>query len=144
MNKTMTFVTNQYSCDRIIYAAREIADNNETELVVVEILNSEYELNPQAIDYLFKASKRNKATMRMLFTDDKIHSMIEVISQYDCKYIITGMPDSNQSILYDIWKMFPEKEFFVIDPNGNTVEVAGAQMPAKEEKNAMNGKVCPA
>ncbi|GHU80532.1 hypothetical protein FACS1894191_6010 [Clostridia bacterium] len=125
MDKTITFVTNQYSCDRIIYAAKEVADRSHTELVVVEILDSEYELNPPAVDYLFKASKRNGATMRMLFTEDKTKSMLEVISQYDCKHIVTGMPDSNKSVLYAVWKIFPEKSFYAVDQNGNAVEMAG-------------------
>lgn len=124
MDKTIAFVTNQYSCDRIIYAAREVAGRTKTELVVVEIMDSEYPLNPTAVDYLFQASKRNKATMRILFTEDKASSMKETISQYDYRYVITGMPDSCDSILYELWKRFPEKEFFAVDLNGQIVEVA--------------------
>ncbi|MDR2933215.1 MAG: hypothetical protein LBV27_08930 [Oscillospiraceae bacterium] len=141
MDKTITFVTNQYSCDRIIYAAREIADETKTELIVVEILDSEYELNPPAVDYLFKASKRNKATMRMLFCEDKMKSMMEVISQYDCKHVVTGMPDSNQSILYRLWKEFPEKGFFTVDSNGQIVEVA-SNIPETSNINAGSMRIC--
>lgn len=124
MDKTIAFVTNQFSCDRIIFAARELADRTQTELVVVEILDSEYELDPKAVDYLFTASKKMNATMRMMFTDDKIRAMREIIAQFDNKYVLTGMPSSNESILYSLWRSFPEKGFHTVDEVGQLVEVA--------------------
>lgn len=125
MSKTITFVTNQYSCDRIICAARDVADETGTDLVVVGILDSEYELDPAVIDYLFKLSKQNRATMRLLFTEDKTDVMAEAISQIDCKNIVTGMPNNNSSVLYKLWKMFSAKSFYTVDEAGEVVEVAG-------------------
>lgn len=127
MAKTITFVTNQYSCDRIIYAARVVGDETQTELQVVEVLDSEYELNPQAIDYLFLLSKNNKATMRIVFSDDKFGIMRECIEQYDVENVVTGMPSSNQSVLYTLWKAFPDKRFYTVDQNGELVEVASTK-----------------
>jgi len=124
MAKTVTFVTNQYCCDRIIYAARVVADETDTDLVVVGILNSEYELDPEVVDYLFGLSKSNRATMRLLFADDKVSVMRQVVGQYDCQNVVTGMPSSNQSVLYDLWKSNPQKNFFTVDTTGELVEVA--------------------
>lgn len=124
MSKTVTFVTNQYSCDRIIYSARVVADETDTDLVVVGILDSEYELNPEVIDYLFVLSKKNKATMRLLFSEDKTGVMAEAISQHDCKNVVTGMPNSSESVLYKLWNMFPAKNFYTVDSSGEIVEVA--------------------
>lgn len=128
MAKTITFVTNQYSCDRIIYSARVVADETATDLVVVGILDSEYKLDPEVVDYLFILSKKNKATMRLLFSEDKLDVMREVVGQYDCKNVVTGMPSSNESVLYTLWKQFPEKGFYAVDTSGEIVEVAGSQI----------------
>jgi K+-sensing histidine kinase KdpD len=124
MDKTIAFVTNQYSSDRIILAARHLSDQTRTELVVVEILDSEYELDPKAVDYLFTLSKTNKATMRIMFTDDKLRAMRDIIAQEDTKCILTGMPDSNHSVLYSIWKEFPAKSFYTVDQDARMVPVA--------------------
>lgn len=124
LRKTIAFVTSQYSCDRIIYSARTIADETNTDLVVVGVLDSEYELNPAVIDYLFTLSKANKAIMRLLFTEDKMSVMAEAISQNGCDNVVTGMPNSSDSVLYKIWNMFPAKNFYTADITGEIIEVA--------------------
>jgi len=124
MAKTITFVTNQYRCDRIICAGRSVADATNTELTVVGVLDSEYELNPQAIDYLFNLSKQNKAVMRLVFSEDKMSVLSDIVGKHDSQYIITGMPSSNQSVLYGLWKENKNKSFYVVDTTGELVEVA--------------------
>lgn len=124
MSKTLTFVTNQYSSDRLIYSARVVADETGTELVVVGVLDSEYTLNPEVVDYLFTLSKKNNATMRLIFSEDKVSVLEEMTGAYDCTNVVTGMPSNNQSVLYDLWKQFPGKNFFTVDPSGELVEVA--------------------
>lgn len=124
MSKTVTFVTNQYSCDRIIYSARVVADETKTDLVVVGILDSEYALNPEVIDYLFILSKKNQATMKLIFSEDKTSVMRDMIGAFDCQNVVTGMPSSNESVLYTMWKDFPQKSFYTVDTSGELVEVA--------------------
>jgi hypothetical protein len=124
MPKTITFVTNQYSCDRIINAARVVADDTATDLVVVGIMDSEYELDPEVVDYLFALSKKNHAVMRLIFTEDKTGVMREMIDGHDCANVVTGMPSNNQSVLYKIWKYFPQKGFYTVDQSGEVLEVA--------------------
>jgi len=127
MAKTVTFVTNQYCCDRIIYAARMVAEQTKTELNVIEVLDSKYELNPEAIDYLFRLSKSNKATMRVVISDDMLKVMRETVAQYDSKNIVTGMPSSHASVLYDLWKEFPDKRFYTVDSAGAIIGVASSR-----------------
>ncbi len=124
MAKTVVFVTNQYSCDRIIYAARIVAEETQTELNIIEILDSEYELNPEAIDYLYNLAKQVGATMRIVFTGDKLAVMRETIAQYDCLAVVTGMPSSHESVLYDLWKQYSQKQFHAVDASGELVDVA--------------------
>lgn len=124
MAETVTFVTNQFKSDRIIKSARMVADETGTELVVVGIMDSEYEINPEAVDYLFGLSKQHQATMRLIFSEDKTATMRDIVAGYDCQHIVTGMPSSNQSVLYKMWKEFPDKHFHTVDAGGEIVEVA--------------------
>lgn len=126
MAKTVIFVTNQHSCDRIIYAARIVAEETQTELNIIEVLDSEYELNPEAIDYLYALAKKTNATMRIVFSDNKLGVMRETIAQYDCTNVVTGMPSSHESVLYGLWKEFPDKRFHAVDSNGELVDVASS------------------
>ena len=123
MMKTVAFVTNQYSCERIIKAAKEVADNNQSELVVVAIQDYQYEMNPQAVDFLFSKSKEYGASMRLIFNNDVPAVMREVINQYECRYIVTGMPSTNNSVIYGLWKEYSNKSFYTIDLDGKVVEV---------------------
>ena len=124
MVKTIVFVTNQFSCDRLIHAARIVAEDTKTELNIIEILDSEYDLDPKAIDYLFMLAKQVNATMRLVSGDDKIGLMKNTIAQRDVSCIVTGMPSSHNSVLYDLWKEFPGKQFHTVDSNGQLVAVA--------------------
>jgi len=124
MAKTLVFVTNQFSCDRIIYAASIVAEKTKTELHIVEILDSEYDLNPQAIDYLFMQAKKVNATMRLISAPDKLDLMKKTIFPPDVHHIVTGMPNSHQSVLYDLWKQFSGKAFYVVDATGELIDVA--------------------
>jgi len=124
MAKTMVFVTNQFSCDRLIFAAQAVAERSKTRLDIVQILDREYDLDPGAIDYLFMLAKKANATMRLVSAQDKLALMKSVIGAPDVDFVVTGMPNSHQSILYELWKEFPAKSFHVVDETGELVDVA--------------------
>ena len=124
MAKAVVFVTNQFSCDRLIFAAQAVAERSGTKLDIVQILDNEYELDPKAIDYLFGLAKQANATMRLVSAQDKVSLMKSVVGAPDVDFIVTGMPNSHQSILYDLWKEYPAKNFHVVDETGELTEVA--------------------
>ena len=124
MEKTIVFVTNQFCCDRIIHAAREVAQKACTELNIVQILDNEYALDPEAIDYLFVQAKQVGATMRLISAPDKLALMRNTIASPDVRHVVTGMPSSNKSVLYGVWKQFPNKNFYVVDAEGGVIDVA--------------------
>jgi len=124
MATTIVFVTNQFCCDRIIRAASVAAQKTKTELNIVQILDSEYDLDPKAIDYLFMMAKSVNATMRLVSAQDKLDLMHKVIASPDVSNIVTGMPSSHQSVLYDLWKQYPHKAFHVVTLEGELVDVA--------------------
>ncbi|WRS26157.1 hypothetical protein U6B65_07265 [Oscillospiraceae bacterium MB08-C2-2] len=118
MEKTVVFITNQFSCDRIIQAAREVADQTETQLVILSFLDSEYDLNPQAIEYLYDRAKKSRASATFLFSPNRLEHMTKTVGQFDSVNIITGMPGGSESVLYKLWEQFPEKSFFIVDAEG--------------------------
>ena len=124
MTKTMVFVTNQFSCDRLIFAAQKVAERSQTKLDIVQILDNEYALDPAAIEYLFMLAKKANATMRLVSAQDKVELMKSVIVAKDVQHVVTGMPNSHKSILYDLWKEFPGKNFHVVDETGELIGVA--------------------
>jgi len=124
MPKTIAFVTNQYRCDRLIQAAYKIACETQSELLVVGVLDSEYVLDPEAVDYLFMESKKYKSTMRLLFTEEKVAPMLDITGHSDSINIVTGMPSSHNSVLYELWREFPDKAFYTVESCGEIAEVA--------------------
>ena len=127
MTKTVVFVTNQFRCDRLIHAAYTVAQDAKNELHVVQILDSEYDLDPEAIDHLFKQAKKVSAIMRLISAQDKLALMHKIIDEQDVQCVVTGMPNSHQSVLYDLWKEFPEKSFHVVDETGEITQVASSK-----------------
>ena len=124
MEKTIVFVTNQFCCDRIICAAQVVAQKTNTELNIVQILDSEYDLDPKAIDHLFMTAKKVGATMRLVSSPDKLDLMHKTVAAPDVQNVVTGMPSSNKSVLYGLWKRFPNKNFHAVDSTGEIVDVA--------------------
>jgi hypothetical protein len=141
MHKTVAFVTNQYRCDRLIHAAKKIADQTGSELMIVGVLDCEYALDPEAVDYLFNQSRENHATMRLLFTGDKAEVLREITAGYDVDFVVTGMPHSHHSVVYDLWRKFPQKNFYTVDYSGELIEVA---RPAGERAVSRPAKPCAA
>ena len=127
MAKTLVFVTNQFSCDRLIFAAQAVAERSKTQLDIVQILDREYDLDPKAIDYLFMLAKKANAIMRLVSAQDKIALMKSLIGAADVDCIVTGMPNSHKSVLYELWKEFPGKNFHVVDETGETTQVASSK-----------------
>jgi hypothetical protein len=52
--------------------------------------------------------------------------MREMISAHDCENVVTGMPSNNRSVLYQLWKAFPNKGFHTVDQGGEVLEVASS------------------
>jgi hypothetical protein len=124
MPNTIAFVTNQYRCDRLISAAHQLTSTDDSELLVVEVLDAEYTLDPKAVDYLFMKSKEYNAAMRLLFAENKVDAMREIIAGPDTCNVVTGMPQNHNSPLYDLWREFTDKAFYTVDADGELIEVA--------------------
>jgi len=116
---TMALVTDQFSCERIIKAARAVADQSGTPLVVINVGSQRAGYNPEAIDFLYRVSAENGAVMSIFYSDTPEAQLVSVIrSQQPCR-IVTGMPQAGASPLHKLWIRFSEISFFTVDMSGD-------------------------
>ncbi|MEG1778974.1 MAG: hypothetical protein RR263_02645 [Oscillospiraceae bacterium] len=130
--KTMVLVTNQFKCERIIKAGRIIADLSNTDLVVLNVQDSSYPPNPQAIQHLFNVSKENNAVMNVAYSDNASRTIVHFIKNTKPHNILSGMPQGNSSVLQKIWKKFIQLNFFVVGEDGKPQPVNKLMMASIE------------
>ncbi len=123
VRKTLVCVTNQFECQRIIRAGRAIADLTKTHLTVLSVSSPEYTQNPQALQYLFDVSKENDAMMTVTYSENPTKTIINFIKENKVVNVLTGMPSSDDSVLYKVWNKFTHVTFFTVTPEGEIREV---------------------
>ena len=64
----MVLVTDQFRCKRLITGGRVLADRDGAQLEVVNVIAAGAERNPDAIEYLFQASRENDASMTIHYS----------------------------------------------------------------------------
>lgn len=123
LKSTAVLVTNQFQCERLIQAGRTVADISKTDLIVLNVQSNEYPANPEAIQYLFNVSTQNDALMNVMYAEDTFKTIVQYIKDNKTAYVVTGMPQTKNSILHRIWKKFSHVTFFTVDEKGNLHEV---------------------
>lgn len=116
-------VTSQYDCDRIIKAARKIADDCDCELRVLSILKPthNYIKISDQIEYLYNVSKEADADMTVLFHEDAPKAVANFAGANNVKRIVTGMHDGGEnSFLVMFNKLAPKVAISMVDKD-NTV-----------------------
>lgn len=129
--KTIVLVTNQFQCERIIHSGKTLADVTNTELCVFSVQNSRYPQNPIALDHLFRVSKSHGAVMNITYGEEPVKQIISFIKHTKTRNVLTGIPQGESSILYQVWNKFTHINFFMVDEAGNTSEVSRADIPKR-------------
>ena len=123
LKSTAVLVTNQFQCERLIQAGKSVADISKTDLIVLNVQSNEYPANPEAIQYLFNISNQNGAMMNVIYEEDTFKTIVNYIRDNKTNYVVTGMPQTKNSVLHKIWRKFSHVIFFTVDENGNLHEV---------------------
>lgn len=94
-SSVLACVTSQYDCDRIIAAAKRIADETDCNLRVLTILKptNDYTDVSDEIEYLYLVSKEKGADMTVLFNDNPPKAVAEFVNENDVQRIVSGMHD---------------------------------------------------
>lgn len=66
---TLVLVTDQFKCERLIRAGRQLAQRDGTTLEVINVAAAGVAQNPEAIEYLYRISKENDAAMMIHYSE---------------------------------------------------------------------------
>lgn len=121
--KTIVLVTNQFRCERLIRAGKTLSMLYGTELVVFCVQSSHFPQNPLALEHLYNVSKAGGAVMNIAYSDEPQKKIISFLKHQRVKNVISGNPESADSLLHKIWRKFTHINFFTVDEAGSAHEV---------------------
>ena len=96
----MVLVTDQFRCKRLTAGA---------------------ERNPDAIEYLFQASRENNASMTIHYSASARPQRFlgELIQKQRPAAVVTGLPGEGSTLLQKLWMRFEDEvDFYVVDHEG--------------------------
>ena len=117
-------VSSQYDCDRVIEAAKKLADEEDCELRVLTVIRPEpdYTIISDQIEYLNLAAKEADADMTFMFRVDAADATAEFVTENHIYKIVAGLKDGGESngFLVEFNRMAPDVEISLVDKD-NTV-----------------------
>ena len=134
--KTVVCVTDQLRCDRIIRSGRVVANMTDTKLAVINVSTPQRKNDPAAMEYLFRVSSEYEGEMAVLYSSDVAKAIIRHIKENRIAYVLTGVPQENDSIITKIWKRFTHITFFMVEETGELCEVTRPMMQQYAQKRA--------
>ena len=122
---TIVCVTDQFNCQRIIEAGKEISEKTKTPLYVISAVNvtknKSAHADVAALEHLFKISKQNNAVMTISYSNNPMLTIADFIKSHNGRNILTGLPDDKNSALSYLWNSFPKCNFYVVDKDGEII-----------------------
>ncbi len=126
---TVVCVTSQTTCERLIRAARRIADLTSTELLVISVSRPDPTAEDlESLEYLFDISKQFNAQMDVIYNADPFSTLSKFFRQQDAQNVITGMPVGEGSILEQLWEKFPNICFYAVNFSDVILEVHNGKL----------------
>ncbi len=115
-------VTDQDTCDRLIFAGRRLADLEQIPLKVITVQprRAAAWLASDEVEYLFSLSKQLNAEMVILFHDYAVEAVANYIEKQDVQYILVGVPpEAGHSVfITGIEDRFPMLPVITVDHKG--------------------------
>ena len=117
----MVLVTDQFRCKRLITGGRVLADRDGAQLEVVNVIAAGAERNPDAIEYLFQASRENNASMTIHYSASARPQRFlgELIQEQRPAAVVTGLPGEGSTLLRRLWMRFEKVDFYVVEHGGD-------------------------
>lgn len=125
MKKTnvMVCVTQQKTCERLISNGFRLSEARNGKLYVVHVVNEkdkflDYVDDGEALEYLFRASKKAGADLTVLRSKNVIQAMIDFAKENNITHMILGTtPNNNRkesNFSLKLQESLPDVEFIVI------------------------------
>ncbi len=116
-------VTDQESCDRLIFAGRSLADFEGIDLKVVCVRPKKAErwLASDEVEYLFNVAKEQGAEMLVYFSDNAAHTVASYMIDNPVSYVLVGMPPDpgNSVFIATLEDQCPEVPVITVDASGS-------------------------
>ncbi len=130
---TVVCVTSQTTCERLIKAARRIADLTGTSLLVVSVSRPDPNENDlKSLEYLFNISKDFDAQMDVIYNSDAFLTLSKYFRSHNAMNVITGMPVGEGSVLERLWEKFPNILFYAVNFSDVILEVHNGKLQLVE------------
>lgn len=128
----MALVTDQYRCERLITAGRTLADREGCQLEVVNVSCGGVGSDPEAIEYLFRASREQDAAMTVHYSRGARPErfLTKLIQRQRPAAVVTGLPGEGSGLLPKLWTRFSQVDFYMVDHNGELRAVTIADRAA--------------
>ena len=117
----LTLVTDQFNCERIILASKELAESIDKQLYVLNISTPKTngcDRDHSALEHLFRVSKENDAVMLVQYSEHPSREITKYIENMEPSAVITGIPSTQNSVLHKLWIRFPTTSFYLTDADG--------------------------
>lgn len=111
-------VSNQYDCDRVIEAAKKLADKDNCDLRVLTVMRPEkdYTIISDQIEYLNLAAKEADADMTFVFSVNASQAAAQFANENNVTRIVTGLHDGvSERFLVGFNEMAPDVRVSVVD-----------------------------
>lgn len=122
---TVVYVTDQYTCENLIAKGREIADETETNLYVVNVSNIDSVKRPidlNALEYLYQISRKHQAVMNIFYETDILGVLNKTAKEYDALNVVIGAPRQESSVLESFLRMNRQCTFHMVYTSGTCVQ----------------------
>lgn len=116
---TMVLVTDQFHCHRLIIAGRQLADERDTALEVVNVADPSRTRNPEAMEFLFQASREYDAAMAIHYSARPERFLGELIQKRRPTAVVTGLPGEGSDLLRKLWLRFDKVDFYLVERDGS-------------------------
>lgn len=116
---TLVLVTDQHHCERLITAGRLLADQKGHQLEVVNV-SCGGGSDPEAIEYLFQASREQGASMTVHYSRSARPErfLTRLIQRQQPAAVVTGLPGEESDLLPKLWTRFSQVDFYMVDHDG--------------------------
>lgn len=116
-------VTDQESCDRLIYAGRALAhlEGIKLKVICVRPKKAERWMASEEVEYLFNIAKELSAEMLIFFKDNAAETVSKYAKENAVKYLLVGMPPEpgNSVFITTLEIQCPEATVITVDQSGS-------------------------
>nr|WP_122011817.1 hypothetical protein [Maliibacterium massiliense] len=136
-SEVVVCVTDQFCCDRLIHAGRQLADETGRHLNVLSIQGHAcFQARcAEALEYLFEVSKQAGAEMFVYYRADRLETAVQFMRAHNVGAIVCGMPQDAgpDGFVPHMRAAFAQADIIIVDAQGHLSPLETAHLQAAAE-----------